>query len=95
MALLSPLSSSTTTNAWSRFPPNLMAVGAQTAVPKKGPKPPSEAPSDWLTPTNYGNPMSGALVKKRLLTLAFDDKEAVWSLPNSFAVRPWHDVYTL
>lgn len=82
----------TPNNPWARFNQAApMAVTAQkkaiTNHAKGSSGSPSEAPNEWsLASAGYG-PMGGGIIKtKRLLTLAFDDKEAVWSLPETFAV---------
>ncbi|KAG8972421.1 hypothetical protein FRB90_010226, partial [Tulasnella sp. 427] len=97
--LYSPLSATPTgatgaiipNNPWARFsqaPP--MAVSAQKKAITNHAKAPSGSPSElgheWsLAPAGYA-PMGGAMIKtKRLLTLAIEDKEAVWSLPETFA----------
>ncbi|KAG8953938.1 hypothetical protein FRC04_000922 [Tulasnella sp. 424] len=81
----------TPNNPWARFNQAApMAVTAQkkaiTNHAKGSSGSPSEAPNEWsLASAGYG-PMGGGIIKtKRLLTLAFDDKEAVWSLPETFA----------
>lgn len=96
--LYSPLSATPTgttapitpNNPWARFNQTAtMAVTAQKkAVTNHAKAPtgsPSESANEWsLAPGGYG-PMGGGIIKtKRLLTLAFDDKEAVWSLPETF-----------
>lgn len=91
----------TPNNPWARFnQTGPMAVTAQkkaiTNHAKGSSGSPSEAPNEWsLASAGYG-PMGGGIIKtKRLLTLAFDDKEAVWSLPETFAVSQliWSRVF--
>ncbi|KAG8897014.1 hypothetical protein FRB99_008515, partial [Tulasnella sp. 403] len=83
--LLSPLSNVTaaTSNAWSRPPASMAGASAMAKKGKKSPAPPSEAGTGWLEPRQY-NSISNGLIKK-LLTLAFDDKETVFTLPPTYA----------
>ncbi len=57
------------------------------AAPKKQIHHQKAQPSDVSEYQTSAGGYGSALAKKRLLTLAYDEREAVFSLPNTFAVR--------